>query len=217
MSPGEWHCCVCVTSTSISHLTTILLTSQNIRVSVQNAALAVAEGWWDLVKRISIPTPSPSFQTRPDMVSQDLEWETPGLLKSTRFGPFGFEEKLLCLSSNLPSGFCLCFLKWVQFRRVGDEQGIYLCVVSASCVECVFSEDKEPLCWLSPGMATGWPTANSKQYVKAAMWSVICSAPELFSLRFLNLQATDWPVTAWFFMHHIADKSLAHPHIPPPL
>ena len=33
------------------------------------------------------------------------------------------------------------FSKMGSVQEGGDEQGIYLCVVSASCVECVFSED----------------------------------------------------------------------------
>lgn len=36
----------------------------------------------------------------------------------------------------------LVFSKMGSIQEGGDEQGIYLCVVSASCVECVFSEDK---------------------------------------------------------------------------
>lgn len=83
---------------------------------------------------------------------RDLEWETSGLLKFTCFGPFGFEEKLLCLSSNLPSGYCVCFFKTGSVQEGGDEQGLYLCVVSASCVECVFSEDSGA----TLGSALGW-------------------------------------------------------------
>ena len=54
-----------------------------------------------------------------------------------------------------------------------------------------FLKTVEALCWLRPGMSMEWPIASSVVPVKAAMLSVICSALELCSLRFLNLQATD--------------------------
>lgn len=101
---------------------------QNSRVSVQNAALAVAEGLVGLGKK-NFHSNLPLLPLRQDLIwfLRDLEWETSGLLKFICFGPFGFEEKLLCLSSNLPSGFCVCFLKRVQFRRVGMSRG-FICV-----------------------------------------------------------------------------------------
>lgn len=83
---------------------------QNIRVSVQNAALAVAEGLVELGKKNFHPNlPPPPLRQDLIWFLRDLEWETSGLLKFTCFGPFGFEEKLLCLSSNLPSRFACVF------------------------------------------------------------------------------------------------------------
>lgn len=95
-----------------------------------DAVLEAAEGLVEFGKdnpHPSLPLPS---------LKQDLIWYLRGLEQGALsllskihiLSPLGFGEKLLlCLSSNLPNGFCFAFLNWVQPRRVGVSRG-FICV-----------------------------------------------------------------------------------------
>lgn len=187
---------------------------QTLESQFKNAALAVAEGLVGLSKE---------FPSQPLPLLSDKTWY--GFSGTWNGRPqvwlkFTLGSLWLWVETSLPfftpSGFCLCFLKMGLIQEGGDYRG-FICVVSAHVWNVCFLEDSEPLVGSAWDTQVACGAATSVVHVKAAMWSVICSTPELFIWGFWTCRQLTDQLLLGFLCIILQIRAVSHPHIPPPL